>query len=85
MCGFFLGVGVAHLDGLRSNLDGAVSDHFLVLGVYGCAGYDVFVHLVSHYGRCGMGNMADMANMAVRQGGVMGQGGVVDERGGSMA
>ena len=43
--GLFLGVGVADLDGLRSNLDGAVSNNFLVSGVISGSRDNVFMDL----------------------------------------
>lgn len=49
--GLFLGVGVAHLDGLGANLDGVVSDNFLVSFMAGWARNNVLMNLCSHYWR----------------------------------
>lgn len=46
----FLGVGVADLDGLRSNLDGTVSNNFLVSGVISGSRDNVFMDLGTNNG-----------------------------------
>lgn len=68
--GFFLGVGVSYLDGLRSNLNGTVSNNFLVSLVDGGSGNNVFMDLSSHNSwgsNVGMTQMAQMTQMTISQ------------------
>jgi len=59
----FLGVGVAYLDRLNTNLDGVVSHNFLVSLMDGWARNNMLMNLCSHYwwGN-NVGNVANMSN-----------------------
>jgi hypothetical protein len=67
---FFLSIGVAHLDGLRSNLNGTVSNNFLVSLVNRGSGNNMFMDLSSHnsWGSdVSMTKMTQMAKMTISQ------------------
>ena len=60
---YFLGVGVAYLDRLDTNMDSVMSHNFLVSLMDGWARNNMLMNLCSHYWRGNnMGNMANMSN-----------------------